>query len=481
MNISETKLLKPIKGIKETSYCYTSYSDENNKWEVESIIEKTFNDKEQLIEEKEIYFNDDQFGNENQITKYNYNLFGKLIKKISYDDYDDLISKETFEYDNSGRLIHVSIQEPDNIIWDKSFIYDVENILIEINKVLSSASKPNIETTSFKYNSLKQKIEEIDSLQDYGITRRKCFRYDKFGCLAECHSYNKKNILNSIAMYNIRGGLVLEEEYDLEGNIESKRTFEYNEFGNILSVKYIDLRFPDENYEIKNTFVYDKFENWTKKTSINNHIPSRLIEREIEYYTEPRKSQSDSLISQMETPKKIVPQSNNIIMSNDFSDFDLKLIFNGMQATRDLNVYLDIETHDVFLDFNGRYLNLKNGNELEDIYYIDNHKHVLLPHLKFMKFKEEFTNISIGNQVFIEFIDYFSSWLVNEMSDFVENNYEILFTEYLMKDMDREFKNKYGEDNIELIEEYYSIFGKTVRQVSKNWISHPSAFEDITE
>ncbi|HUX59359.1 MAG TPA: hypothetical protein VMV77_20470 [Bacteroidales bacterium] len=290
MDHSKTKLFKIVRSIKETCYNLPDVSNNNQKLEKESIITKTFTDKGHLIEKNEAYFSDNPYDPQSRWTIQKYDLVGNLIEIYSCYKNGTLRRKTIFEYNKSGKPIHANIQEQDGLLWHQNYKYDTHENLIEYKKNISSGLCRT--KVSIKYNSQNQKIEETESYNEF-ITKRTNYLYDEGGKLIKSAKYDSNDRLSVTKTYNNKGEEIMIEEYDIEGIIDRKFIFEYDDFGNLLRREFYNLTKPEENEEIKYTYIYDNLGNWIKKTSLEKNIPLATTEREIDYFSELEISELD--------------------------------------------------------------------------------------------------------------------------------------------------------------------------------------------
>lgn len=210
---------------------FVTFGVSNDK--TENITTFSYNDKKKLTEKKAV----------NAVYTYKYDENGNKIEEKKFhknselnDNFEELIS---FKYDDSGNIIEENHQS--------------------FNSILNLNIK---NCTLFKYDKNKNLLEE------------------KYYSISSSGDMTFNNIV--IYDYDNNNNLVEKAEKGANGNLISKNTFKYNEFG--LLVEEIETNSYGGNYKQSFKYELDKEKNWIKKTIFINEQLNALHERKIEYY-----------------------------------------------------------------------------------------------------------------------------------------------------------------------------------------------------
>jgi len=132
---------------------------------------------------------------------------------------------------------------------------------------------------SFKYNDNGKMIE--DSSSDSKII----YKYDNKGNNIEENNYNWDGSLfrKVINIYDDKGNNIESNQYFPDGSLDSKYFFKYDNYKNEIEFNWYK---GDGSLISSRTYKYefDKIGNWFKKTEFKNNSPDEITEREITYY-----------------------------------------------------------------------------------------------------------------------------------------------------------------------------------------------------
>lgn len=261
----------------------------------------TFNKNGNLIES----FVYDKFGDElKRHTVYEYNDKNKLVKKLEYNNGEELDTYWNYQYDQNANLIKTNIHKSPkskkidfgaieyfynskgekseaiyfnskgevatkifykydtahNLLFDSSYIYkEIKGMIYEGNSVVN------------KYNNFGNKLEEV---RYYDTNRIICFSFAESNNIETMHhSYDKHGNRTMSIMYDIKGKKVINYfyKYDTHNNI----------------IEFIDTFKFRPMYKTHHsiiTYDYDVNGNWIKKTEFEKLTPEKKTERKISYY-----------------------------------------------------------------------------------------------------------------------------------------------------------------------------------------------------
>ena len=132
-------------------------------------------------------------------------------------------------------------------------------------------------------------IEENDYDSDGSLNSKTTYKYDEKGNKIEENDYDSDGRLDSKTTYKYdeKGNTIEKNYYSYsDGRLDSKITYKYNEKGN--TIEENDYYYSDGRLDSKTTYKYkyeyDKNNNWTQKIQYRNTIPNIITERIIEYY-----------------------------------------------------------------------------------------------------------------------------------------------------------------------------------------------------
>lgn len=253
-DLKEFNLYGKVKQIKNKYYEANESFGEIGKGEFGGVIIKIFNPDGNQVEEKN--YNPDGSVNHKTIFKHNhkglkteerpYNKDGNPFNyyNYSYNDADQILSKiwfnnssneivqrETFEYDEKGNLITETTFSSNTISSVSKYKFDDLGRKIEYNYFDNNGFLKWIR--KYNYDDNNRLLEDI-SIDSYSkeMTKKTGYRYDKFGNIIE------------------------ENKYNSDSSLKERTVFEYE---------------------------YDKNNNWIKKITYNNEAPKYILEREIVY------------------------------------------------------------------------------------------------------------------------------------------------------------------------------------------------------
>ncbi|MDP3445792.1 MAG: hypothetical protein Q8T08_23270 [Ignavibacteria bacterium] len=273
---------------------------QNLKGEIKSVHDLTYKAVEKFGEITKGEREDG--GLNNTFSLYNKN--GNREEFILYDEYDTIIQKYIYKYNDTDKLI-----EQIYILGKKTVSKTVckyndndkskESITYNVNGEI-------LDKTISKYDN-KENLIEIDYYNSQGDLNAKTkYKYDKRGNNIEYVAYNSDGNLNfrQLYKYDTKSNVIEEISYDLNGNItgttfyeydnsnfkildkhilpdgkiDSHQTFKYDKNGYIIEWNWNSLALKVYKYE------YDKKSNWVKQISYLNEMPESICERKIEYY-----------------------------------------------------------------------------------------------------------------------------------------------------------------------------------------------------
>lgn len=229
---------------------------------------------------------------------YEYDESNKVFSaKQYYTTSGALRYTESYSYDTKGNLTEelmhtVGEENVDMYTGKKNFSkvdrtekylykyeYDKEN-----NVIMVTEEKVPTETYFEKYSIIK----EYDKMQNI-LSERKIIQIaDSLGNMVDVVS--KEDLYTYNAEDRLIKEIHIERNSPDKPNINNETiTHEYNSKG-ILTYSHGDIIKPDGEYEINITYEYDDHDNWIRKIYKNTN-GCFIVEREINYYGEPEKTE----------------------------------------------------------------------------------------------------------------------------------------------------------------------------------------------
>lgn len=244
-----------------------TYDEKGNT--LEEIMDRYITYKDEYINTKHLYFYD-EYGKKAAIESYeNGILKGKTILKndekntteILYNKEGDIIRKTEKVFDENKKLITRNVQDRGKLIFVEQNSYDEKGNLSEnlIDNRKTERKKREIK----RYNDLDQVVEHSIYFKDNHtieyIFSQSFFEYDEKGNVIKNQkiSYEEDGSIDYtntyIYKYDEQNNVVEECEYNKEGEIYCKITYEYDERGN--EIKKIKQR-GDELVVTEHTIEY---------------------------------------------------------------------------------------------------------------------------------------------------------------------------------------------------------------------------------
>ncbi len=264
-------------------------------FDISGVTERRFyfkyDNNKNLIEEKEVYFND-----EYSVRKLHYNKKGKLIASSYYN------SSEPNEFVHRYYIRNV------NGIVIKTISIDEDGEPNSIENVLGQNGNVVRIIKNYTPNWINEDNTEIHTTKSISILKE--FDYDKNGNKTHQLNYNtsEDRVYSKYAFKYDNENRLVEEivyPYPNDSSKHNRTLFEYNKSGFIVyqrqlrsmdslrnksiqifynSDNFIVKSIVDEVYNINYKYKFDKKGNWTAITKIVNDEPLYVWTRKIKYY-----------------------------------------------------------------------------------------------------------------------------------------------------------------------------------------------------
>lgn len=204
------------------------------------------------------------FGSVKSISDNNYlaNIQFGVIQK------DSLLNSVVKQYDEYGKLINEIFYKGEGKIFASKILFDeYENKIKEINPKFAF----NFEF-KYKVSENGKVIEENKYILDELMGHKTIYKFDERGYKIEEDRY--------VSL----GDILSDEDDGNDRNFKIKIICRNDENGNMTEQKIYN---DNDSLLYQSTFNYSEFDkkkNWMKRIELENNIPKKITEREIEYY-----------------------------------------------------------------------------------------------------------------------------------------------------------------------------------------------------
>ena len=256
-DLKELNIHEKVKQIKIKYYDAKESFGDIEKGEFGGVLIKIFNDDGNQIEEKN--YNTD--GSVNHKIIFKYNNKGLKTEKRPYHKDGKPFNYYNYSYNTANQMI--------SDIW---FNYS-NNEIVEKHTYEYDAKGNLITETTYSRNSLSFRANSK-------------YKYDDLGRKIEYNYYGRNGILKWIRKYNYDDNNRLLENILIDSDSKEmtrKTGYKYDDFGNVNEKSEYN---SDGSLKERTVFEYsyDKKNNWTKKITFKNEVPTYYKEREIIYF-----------------------------------------------------------------------------------------------------------------------------------------------------------------------------------------------------
>lgn len=189
-----------------------------------------FNKSGEMLLYREIYEGNIPFMKK----EYKYDLDGKLLEELIYDEDNNIIESVIFKHNIQGQMIEEFRKDYDIRLLA---FYDENGYL---NKVKEESELQGYGERFYLIKRENENISEIETTKDNKLINKSFYKYDNLGNVIKVEHYNGKEDLLSTELI----------EYDFENNmskltVENKRRatvysydYNYDDFGNWINFKF---------------------------------------------------------------------------------------------------------------------------------------------------------------------------------------------------------------------------------------------------
>ena len=214
-----------------------------------------------------------EYNNHGDLLETNEYANGKLTKRHTYDYNDNYKVSEENEYEGNGKLK-----------WKEIFKYNSKGQLTEVTDY--SATGDFESRYVYKYDSKGNITDEEKYMDENSQAHTKTTTiYDSKGVPTQILQFNEDGKLIYQGSQDSHGNHTLDMSWNADRSVKEKITqvYKYDDYGN---VTFEERTLTDGQQDMRNNYqyYYDENGNWTKKTTLEDGTPSRMVERVVAYY-----------------------------------------------------------------------------------------------------------------------------------------------------------------------------------------------------
>ncbi|MEZ5197217.1 MAG: hypothetical protein R2764_12690 [Bacteroidales bacterium] len=186
---------------------------------------------------------------------YRYDTDGNLIEKVTVDSYDEVESKELATYEN-GKLILKEIYEYDELMAKETYLFDDYGNMIEHH-----TWSPDDGNRSYKhvYDEKGNLIQSNQYNNKEELSGKAVYSYNKIGKVVEAIEETPYGTSKTSITYDENGNAVEQLETNSSGEVNNKVERKYNADNDVTeAVVFINFhgRSVDQNYVLNYEYTY---------------------------------------------------------------------------------------------------------------------------------------------------------------------------------------------------------------------------------
>ena len=223
--------------------------------------------------------------------KYTYDDEGNVIERLSYDpyDYNSLVEKIIYKYDEKGKQTEVSTYNSDGVLVEKTINkYNTKGDITEKTIYNSEGSLNRKYLYKWNDDGLNTMMIHYDS--NYELYRKEIYKYNENGYIVKADNYDSDGKLKYITTYKYNSAGYISEYKHIAHNGDGKSEFrgicKYDSEWNLIeTISYNS----DGSLDKRAVYNYDSNGNVIEITQYEGDImvPKSLIEYNIIYLAEP--------------------------------------------------------------------------------------------------------------------------------------------------------------------------------------------------
>ncbi len=290
----------------ENGNMLTSELYENGLENIDKKIEKTYNEKGQLIFQSETnYSYDNSQKLENTFTychKYEYDSFGNVCYyeyyyKVGESEEKNFVYYYRDTYDENGKKLKHEFVNTESNTYDREYTYDENGFLIKDTET----KKNEITVIEYKVNERGDSTEKKttswhtdNDKEPYVFVETFAYEYDEKGRQTKIITTNANGTTETQEYaYNERGDIIRDTSIDYNGKIREEKTdFEYHENGKISKKTMLRNEFSTDfmmcEYNQRGDLIFEKTKK-SERTSEYTYNEKGLVETTLKILDEKQK------------------------------------------------------------------------------------------------------------------------------------------------------------------------------------------------
>ena len=211
-----------------------------------------------------------------------YDPMGRITLVEEWNEANELISSESYTYDNDGNLSICKYQSNGIEKLDR-YSYKDGKVKIRIEFV----NEKETQQCDFSYNKQGQLILEEEQMTDTEIKTTKQHQYDEKGLKSRTYVLNEKGAvsLKYEYAYDSKKNLFKENIFNAQDQIQYTIQYSYDAFNNLLHTATYSKQSEQPDIAVTYTYEYDDRNNWTRR--IQKDAKGTLLQevnRSFEFY-----------------------------------------------------------------------------------------------------------------------------------------------------------------------------------------------------
>ncbi len=221
----------------------------------DTVLEhKTFEpDEKQRVLREFCHYADGSY----DVTTYHYDEKDRVIKKETHDDEGDLESTEIKEYQNDLLVKHTVSGEGEEPVSEVNYEYDENNRLVETRVHDFQAGTEYTRVNSYDEEGRRKAAATYDSNEE--PVERFLFKEDEKGRLVEVTEENRRKKNTTKMQYDEKDNIIKQKEYDLKGELVNEIERDYDEEGRLLESRiHVNRMMPgiNQNYTVRHAYTF---------------------------------------------------------------------------------------------------------------------------------------------------------------------------------------------------------------------------------
>lgn len=210
---------------------------------------------------------------------------GNELERTDYNAGDTIIHRVVTGYDSLGRKSTVKMYGPENKP-EHLFMYQYNEQGLVSHEILMDEKSGMVFDMSYRYDSKKRLVEQMQVLPDKSIAAKTLFEYDRRGNKKTETDFNSEGAqVNKKCWTYYKNGIVkTHTDYRSDNTPYGRFDGKYDKYGNLISASYYESGSSGVLTEYRKfEYVYDAYGNWSRKTVFVNGKADIVVKQVISY------------------------------------------------------------------------------------------------------------------------------------------------------------------------------------------------------